>query len=442
MKFALLKAAGTLVLVPAMFLSQSNSDDVIMRAMNDELQRSVAELEFKDLEKPYFIQYVIVDQEQYHASATFGALTASEWNRARALSAQVRVGDYNFDNSEFVAGGAPQAGSGVLQPVVQENDYNALRHSIWLATDNAYKQAVEQIARKRAFVQNKVREEELPDFSKESPVNAISTRRSLELDQTRWEKQVREWSAIFRDFSEIDISNVSLRALLTHKYIVNSEGTRTMQASLVVSVEVDATAQAADGMRVGYSVPFNARSFDRLPTASGISNSIRKMAADLTAVRTTPVLDADYSGPVLLTGQASAEMFARILAPNLSGQRLPMSEREQGPATRSEITDRLNRPVLPEFFSVYDDPTEQRIGNHELIGHYEIDDQGVPAKKVSLIEEGVLKGFLMSRRPSKESLQSNGHGRSGVPGRETAQIGNLIIQASDGKSYEALKERL
>jgi predicted Zn-dependent protease len=408
------------------------------------LKRSVSELQFKDLEKPYFIQYIVLDQERYRASATFGALTASDTNRERYIQAQVRVGDYDFDNSEFVTGpgfqGPPPAG--VTNQTVIDNDYDSIRHGLWLATDAAYKQSVEQLARKRAFVQNKIRGEQIPDFSKEQPVTAVSGKRTLDIDKGRWEKQVREWSAIFKDFPEIEESTVVLEAQVTHRYLVNSEGTRSLQPLMLVSVEVDAGTEATDGMRLRHWIPFNAGSFAQLPSAAEISKAIRQMASDLTVVRSAPVLDADYSGPVLFTGQASAEMFARVLVPNLSGQRLPLSEQQQSQTTRSELLDRLNRPVLPRFLSVFDDPSAQRIGSLELLGHYQIDDQGVPARRVSLIEQGVLKNFLMSRRPGKDMLQSNGHGRSGIPGRETAQIGNLFIQSSEGKSYEDLKQQL
>jgi predicted Zn-dependent protease len=134
-------------------------------------------------------------------------------------------------------------------------------------------------------------------------------------------------------------------------------------------------------------------------------------------------------------------MFARVLAPNLAGQRPPLSERG-GQQNATSLGDRMNRPVLPSYLSVFDDPAQQRFDGKALIGHYEVDDQGVPARRVSLIEDGLLTNLLMSRRPGKGRLESNGHGRSGYPGREAPQIGNLFIKSTDAKSYEDLKKEL
>jgi predicted Zn-dependent protease len=435
-----------LLLTPALFVAQSTTTpmDNVMRAMTDELQRSVTELQFKDLEKPYFIQYSVFDEESYSAEATFGSLAASGRNRQRLLQSQVRVGDYAFDNSEFV--GAGQAGNaigtGAVTVGVIEDDYDAIRHSLWLVTDAAYKQSVEQLARKKAFVQNKTIEENIPDFSQEQPSKALADRRELRVDESYWEGQLRQWSAIFKEYPLIQRSNVSLEVRLKHRYLVNSEGTRTLQPSLVAGLEASASIQTPDGQSVAYSVPFYARSIEQLPAAEVFAQAIRQLAADLTKIHAAPVLEKDYSGPVLLTGQASAEMFARVLAPEISGQRPPLFEREPGNARKSELLNRLNRPVLPKYMSVFDDPTQPRSGTNDLIGHYQLDDQGIPARRVSLVEEGLLKDFLMSRRPGKDMFQSNGHGRSGFPGREAAQIGNLFIEVTEGKSYEQLKEAL
>src|SRR5262249_174100 len=157
---------------------------------------------------------------KYRASATFGALTASDMSRDRYLQAQVRVGNYDFDNSEFVTGPGFQGppASGVTSQTVIDNDYDAIRHSLWLVTDAAYKQSVEQLARKRAFVQNKIRDEQIPDFSKESAVTVLGATLHLDIDKARWEKQVREWSAVFKDFPGIEESNVVLEAQLVHRY--------------------------------------------------------------------------------------------------------------------------------------------------------------------------------------------------------------------------------
>jgi TldD protein len=414
--------------------------DPVFKAMIDEMNRSVVQLQLSNLDKPYFVQYVILDEEEFAARATFGALTQSTPSRQRLIYSQVRVGNYDFDNTEFnPGGGGGAAGSRLYQGSV-DDDYDSLRHSLWLATDASYKQAIEVIAQKRAAVQNRTQEERVPDFSKEAANVVVGERRKLEFDRAKIENQLRQWSQIFRDFPNIQSSNVSIRARLNHRYVVNSEGTRTMAPELLVILQASATAQAPDGMGVSHSVPVYVRDFADLPSTDAYASSIRQMAKDLTALRDAPVLDSDYSGPALLVGQVATEMFARVLAPNLTGQRGPLSR--TGQAATPPLEDRMNRPILPAYMSVVDDPTVKAFNNKKLIGYYANDDQGIPAKRVSLVDGGLLTDFLMSRRPGKGRLQSNGHGRNGYPGRESPQIGNLIVTAKDGKSVEDMKKEL
>jgi predicted Zn-dependent protease len=323
-----------------------------------------------------------------------------------------------------------------------DNDYRALRHSLWLATDAAYKQSAEMLARKRAFLQNKVQDEQVPDFSKEAPTESVQAWQKAKIDVEEIQHRLRSWSRIFQSFPEIQRSRIGMIVRLTHRYLVNSEGTRLLQPVLLTMVEAEASTQASDGMQISHSFPFYARSLDSLPPSKQIEDSIRQMAEELKSIRSAPVLKEDYSGPVLLTGSASPDFFARILASNLTGQRGPISDRMQQTARTSELLDRMNRPLLPVYFSVYDDPALKQFGTEPLIGYYHIDDQGIPAQRVSLVESGILTNFLMSRRPVPGFLQSNGHGRSGYPGRETAQISNLIITAGQGKSYGELKQEL
>jgi TldD protein len=418
-----------------------DNGDVVLRAMSDELGRTMSELQLKDLEKPYFVQYVVLDEDEYTGRATFGALTSWNHSRNRVLQAQVRVGSYEFDNSEFLTGRGGSVSNMPVQGVI-DDDYGALRHAFWLATDSAYKQSVELLARKRAFLQNKIQDEQIADFSREKGIQSIKEQRKLEIDSAAIQKQLRGWSRLFRDYPDIQNSGVGMSLRLTHRYIINSEGTRILQPTLLVSISAEASVQASDGMQISQSIPFVARSLDRLPSPRQIEQSIREMAEEMCALRSAPVLERDYVGPVLLAGPAAADFFARVLAPNLAAQRTPLSERGNQASRPGELLDRMNRPVLPEYFNIYDDPALQTFEGKPLVGFYEFDDQGVPGRRISLVEDGLLTGLLMSRRPVRGFLNSNGHGRSGFPGREAACISNLVIKAGQGKSYEDLKKSL
>lgn len=411
------------------FAQATANDDVVLKAMHDELQRSISKLVIPGQVKPYFIEYEVIDAQVFNATAGFGGVLVSQRNHARAFMVDVRVGGYDFDNE-------PQ---GYPMSVAIEDDYNALRHEMWLATDAAYRGAVEQIARKRAFLKNRIEEEKIPDFSQEEATTLILPKQTLNVDQKQWETYIRELSALFRQFPMIKQSNVNFQAQLVHRYLVNSEGTRIRRPMILLSVEASAASQTADGMWVSLATPFYATSLEQLPSLADARKAIQQMAEQLTKLQAAPVLNENYLGPVLFTGPASAELFAQLLAPEFCSYRPPVGMQGED---RSELANRLNRRVLPFHVSVYDDPTQEKFGDKALLGSYKVDDQGVAARKISLVEQGVLKNLLLSRRPRKNMLKSNGHGRAGLSGGATTEIGNLFIQSSDGKSYDQLKQEL
>jgi len=423
----------------------AETDNVILQAMKDELGRSMKSLKIENMDKPYFLEYSIWDNKELSIEGDFGALTNSSENHQRTLKVGVRVGSYQLDNTGFMDRSSLFSSvMGRHQRVVVEDDYNAIRRDIWLATDNAYKDALQQLASKKAYIKNQVQTEEIPDFSKEESVQKITPPVILEVDRDKWEKIVTQLSAIFRQFPALQDSRVNMNLQLLYKYYVNSEGTVFSQPQTLVSLVAHASTQAADGMKLKHYIPFYATSLQQMPSEKELTAGIKKMAEELTALASAPVLE-EYIGPVLFTQQASAELFTQVLAPHLSGERPPLSNIPQnyGVTTfSSKLTQRLNRKILPKEISIIDNPLQTDFNQAPLIGSYNIDDEGVVTKPVNLVEKGNLKTLLMSRRPREEIPQSNGHGRSSLMGNPGTQIGNLLITADKGKTYQELKKEL
>ncbi len=428
--------------VPQISISAEQEDDVILRALKDELARSVDQLQLKDMEKPYYIEYSVEESERFALSAAFGALVSSNCDKSRFLQVGVRVGSYDFDNSGFSSPRFRYSSSG-FRPLAIEDDYAALRQDIWLATDAAYKQAVEQLAGKRSLLKTKVETEEIPDFSREEPVTSINPRESLKYNRSYWEKLVRSLSEIFKEFPSIYYSGVSFNLTTTNKYFVNSEGTVVRQPVTLYMLIAQASTRSQDGMPLKHFVPFLGTNRQSLPTEEEMRKAMRKMAEELTALTSAPVMD-QYFGPVLVTAEAATEIFAQTLAPQLSGER-PLLMDQRGSAVvmpERNLSSRLNRRVLPSFFTVVDDPTQASYEKHSLIGAYKVDDQGVAAQKVTLIKDGFLKTLLMSRRPRKEIDKSNGHGRSVSMLSSTALYSNLFVKSTETRSFAELKQEL
>lgn len=434
--------AAVLMGSPRMMIGDSGNSDIIINAMKDEMARSMKSLKIENMEKPYYMEYSLLDHWQLEIKGSFGSLTASDESRRRMLKVGIRVGSHQLDNTGFVDRSSIfrsiMGGSG---STVIDDDYNAIRHDLWLTTDKTYKEALEQLAGKNAYLKNQAQTEEIPDFSKEESVRKILPRKTLKIDREKWEKTIKKLSTIFRQFPALHESHVEMRIILNHRYFVNSEGTVVRQPETLVSLAAHAATQASDGMKLKHYIPFYAPGIDGLPGEEQLTAGIKNMAEELTALASAPVLE-DYIGPVLFTGQASAELFTQALVPHLSGQRPPLSDMPGQTGNSGKLANRLNRKVLPREISIIDDPTRTTFEKQTLIGSYVVDDEGVVSRPVTLVEKGVLKTLLMSRRPGKEISNSNGHARAGLRGKTGVQIGNLMITADQGKTYRELKKEL
>ena len=360
-KFSYLGLVLLFIFVP--FKTFSQTSDVLMKAMEDEMKRSLNELQLKDFGKPYFVEYGINDVDTFTVSAKFGALLGSGFDKSRGAFVQVRLGDYDFDNTNLYSTGSSPSSIGL----VLDDNYDSIRHDLWLITDAAYKSAIDQMSGKKAFLQNNVVDEKMPDLSKETPVVSVMERENLNVDAPKWEKFIRDLSAVFRKYPEITESSVNMSARLENRYLINSEGTSLREPTLLISVNIYAETFTSDNLKLTPSRHIYARTFDKLPSFAEMVKTAEDLAEDLTKVRNAPIFEDTYIGPVLFTDRAAVQLFTQLLAPNLAEERRPLTSRgnEGGP-----LSERINRRILPPNISVEDDPTKSEFKGHHLIGSF------------------------------------------------------------------------
>lgn len=395
----------------------------LVRAMQDELARSMT-LALPGMAKPYFVSYLAREVEQVGIAAEFGGNLVDKHNHTRTLQVSLRVGDYAFDNTNFLGGGS--GGRTVLLPL--DDDYEAIRQQIWLATDQAYKRAAEGIARKKAALANQTKDkDDSPDFAKVEPLKKVVGSPSKLADSAPYKALVSKLSALLWDYPEVQEGYVALTYSREERTFVSSEGALVAEPSQGAHFVMAAGTQAEDGMPVANYVTFSAESPEGLPDEAALSRAVKRVLDELRALRKAPKVE-DYSGPVLFEGEAAPMLMGQILGRNLAGTPSPKSPSGRvGPA--NDFEGKLGRRVLPRGFTVVDDPRSDSFGKLALLGGYVVDDQGVAAQKVTLIKGGKLKAQLMSRTPSKEQPKSTGHARGYGFGGVGVSPSNLLITA-------------
>ncbi|MDE0420253.1 MAG: metallopeptidase TldD-related protein [Gammaproteobacteria bacterium] len=422
-----------IVLVLALLPTIAHGDeDALMQAMRAELARSVDDLQMEDMDKPYFVAYTITDTQRLTASASFGALLPSYESRARGLSVEVRVGDASFDNTNFRSMSAFSGfGGGTTLPL--DDNVVEIRRQIWLATDAAYKDALQQLANKRAALQNETRVEDLADLAAQEPFTYVDepNRNVPTLDDMK--DLVRHLSGLFRDMPQIADSRVVAGVTYRRTYYVNSEGSSFIRTDPAASLTVRAQAQAEDGTILHDFVTTNGLVWDDVSASDALEAEVKAMGMAVSARVSAPKLDERYTGPVLFEGQAAAELFAQVFVPRLLGTRMPDTESQFSSfmsQSRNPFLDKLGARVLPRFLNLKDDPT---LAGDGFVGGYGVDDEGVPASATSLVERGILKSLLTTRNPVQGIEASTGNRRGGGP-----VPSNLVMTTDRGMAREEL----
>ena len=417
---------------PAATISSNDHGDPVLKAMLVELKRSQEKLQLGQLQRPYYIDYEVTELQDYLIDATLGALRNDQVNAGRLVRAVVRIGDYKQD-SYYGEG----TGSAEILPI--DNEEMALRHQLWLATDKAYKAALTGLTEKQAALKNVVVETDLPDFTQEKAVESVKDVAKVDVDLNKWRQILRSTSDLFRQDPEIESSAATLHFRILNHYFVNTEGTVTRNGKALYIVSFEGSSQAPDGMRIDRSHAWVVGKPDELPKIEEIQQETRKLVGTFAVLRKAPIVEDDYRGPVLFSADAATALFERLTAGNILGLRPELGNPAR---VRGEFASYFKSRVLPDIFTVEDDPRPQKIDNQTLLGSYDVDDEGVKVEPLTVIDKGVLVNFLVGREPIKDFLHSNGHGRTALAGAPRPQISNLIFKAANGAPFEELKQKL
>lgn len=428
----------------ALVLSKSPApraqESPLLSAMQDEMQRSVAELRMKGEPAPYHIEYEIDDLASMRAVARFGGIVDDLTDHSRTLQVGVRVGEYGFDSSRFIT---QDRGAGVVPSlsdvtVPLDDNYDAIRRQIWLTTDAAYKRAVSVFAKKKAAFQNRATTDALADFSREKPTETLQPVKTPAPTGSQWVDRVKQLSAVFASTSGLDTSEVLLSETHGNMFYLNSEGFKSITPVGSTYLRVYAEAQADDGATVRDLFTVTESRLEDLPPIADLMSRAAELAKRTKARRTAPIGE-DFTGPILVEGQASAELLRQTLVPLTLARRPPDGENPrfaQGQGQATPFLTRIGLRVLSDSFAASDTPSLKEFDGRPVAGAYVVDDEGVLAKDVTLVEKGRLVTLLTSRTPQKNLLQSNGHGRGG-----NVQAGVFQLRSTQAVPAAQLKQK-
>jgi hypothetical protein len=415
-------AFTVLLLCFALPVQAAQNTAQLLKAMRDEITRSMEQLSVDKLQKPYYVEYTLTLRSTQSVKSTLGGLISKRDLSGALLTVGIRVGNPQFDNTNYFDVSLGFFGSGDDEEsfknrrIPLELDYETLRRELWLASDACYKQSAELYSKKEASIKNRLRTDTTHDFRLLPALKSYDTTALGNMDFNAAEQACRQISAVFRNYNGIAASSISMEYLPETVLYINSEGREYIKTKQMAGVEIVASTQASDGMPLAQVYTVYAQKPDEFPRTDSLVKAATLLCNTLNQLLNAPKLEEPYSGPILFEQQAAAEAFGQIFAPNLIAQRPPLTERGVQDNDRyAAFQNKIGGRVLPEFLSVQDMPLQPASGNTSLIGNYSIDDEGSAAQNINVVENGYLKSLLSGRIPTKRAKNSNGHSRGGGP---------------------------
>jgi len=407
--------------------------DALFEALLTELDRSKAQLKMDQVQAPYYIEYRVNDVDEFTAEAAFGALRESQRSHLRVIRVVVRIGDYKQDS--FYGQGM---GTASILPL--DDDPIALRRQIWLLTDEAYKAAANAYAEKlSALKQFSADPNPVDNFARAPVVTSVGPTVKLTVDEAAWNNTLQDASNLYRQYPEVQSVSASARFSCVNEYFVNSEGTIVRDGRSTATVTLSGATQAADGMRLTRNPFWTEEGPEELPAHDALVKATKQMLDTLKALREAPIVEESYRGPVLFAPDAADDVFASLIGSNILGRKPQLGRPNR---TTGTFATGYKTRVLPKFVSVVDDPTMHQFQGKNLLGSYDVDEEGVKSQAVTLVGDGTLQNYLVGRQPIRDFPASNGHGRAAPGTAPQPAVGTLILKSAEPESPADLKKQI
>lgn len=421
-----------------------SGQDSVFNVIKTELNRNFEVL--KNQPVPAYYGFVRLDEIQsISTKASLGHLQSRAMlhSPSRILSTCLRVGDYTLDNSHEIreSGWDDSQGINVKGDYIPyEENEKLLRTYIWLQLDELYKEGVQTYEQAKANMAVKVKQEDKSaDFSKEPDVNKGYEKpillADLNLDPQILEDKVRKYSAVFDENDEIINGLAYFTASLSRKIFIDTEGREIAENAINIQLFLSADVLADDGMYLPLNKSWMGFSLAELPSDDEVLKAAHEMSATLSALKKAPVVES-FTGPAILSPEAAGVFFHEIFGHRIEGSRLKQETDAQ------TFKKKIGEQVLPKHLSVTFDPTLKYYQNIPLVGSFSFDDEGIIAQKVNVVQNGILKNFLMSRTPIEGFDRSNGHGRGNTGYAPVSRQSNLLVESTQRFSEEELIKKL
>lgn len=428
-KFLVLAVFIFIIFVPN--ICNGDSRQNILKAMEQELLRSKDKLKYQDFEKPYFIAYRVDSDNKYRLRAKYGSILTSYFWPMRSIYAEVRIGNYKFDSSgveDF------WEGDWLDTTFTLDDGQDAIRRILWLLTDKGYKKALLSYGRKKGEKAQEMKEE-IDDFWPEPPHEFIDSCKEIKFDLKLWGEKIKRVSNLFSKYPFILDSEVNLNFDEFFTITLNSEGTKVIIEGSRAFFLLSCRGLAKDGMPLNLQKTIIEELPEKLPSELEMNSLAEEMCKKMEMLVNSQPCDP-YIGPAIFDPESAGVLFHEAIGHRLEGE--GQREEREGQTFKGKIGEK----IIPDFLTIIDDPTQKEFNGKFLNGYYKFDDEGVPAEKVVLVEDGILKNYLLSRTPVKGFSRSNGHGRGSEGYKPAGRMSNLFIKSSKEYALDKLKELL